>query len=451
MDLTAPQATSVRRLQLRLPAQGAAEPEATIIEWHVGEGDAFAQGQALAQVDSAKSVFDFEAPFAGTVVRRLCSDGDTVPFTDPVLEVETSDLAAVEWMDGDGHDESASVPSPALAPAAVAALAKEVATEISIHGVGAYLPSRVVTNEELCRDFPGVDDRYIQQVTGIRERRWAEEGEKPSDMAYAAALEAIRKSKVPLSEIDALILATTTPDAAMPSTACIVQERLNLRGVPAFDLNAACSGWLYAVSMAMGMIASGQARSVLTVAVDMQSQLLDPEERNALFIFGDAAGAAVISNRQKLGPGHRIHAISLGADSSGLRLARREAPGYRVMNGCQDYDPWIRVEGPGMFRVATAAFAESMHLAAEMAHWSLDEVDWVVPHQANARILKAAAKRANLPEDRLYLNVDRVGNTSSASIPLSLVEMEPRLKAGDKVILCAVGAGVTTATAAVQW
>jgi 3-oxoacyl-[acyl-carrier-protein] synthase-3 len=454
MDVTAPNPAVLRRIELKLPAQGAAEPEATIIEWQIAEGETFTQGQSLAQVDSAKSIFDFEAPFYGKVVRRLCSDGDTIPFTDPVLEVDTTDPTADIWLADEQEETPAAGPVTTMRVDPAADRRTDDDTDkavIAIHGIGSYLPSRIVTNEELCRSFPGVDAQYIQQVTGIRERRWAEDGEKPSDMAYGAALEAIRNSKIPLSEIDAVILATTTPDAAMPSTACIVQERLNLRGVPAFDLNAACSGWLYAVSMAMGMISSGQARNVLTVAVDMQSRLLDPEERNALIIFGDGAGAAVISNQTGYGRGHRLHAINLGSDTSGLHLARRDFPGYYIPNGRPDYDPWVRMEGPGMFRLATAAFAESIHMAADMAQWSPEEIAWVVPHQANARILRAAAKKAKFPEDRLYLNVDRVGNTSSASIPVSLVEMAPDLKPGDKIILSAVGAGVTTAAAALEW
>ena len=162
-------------------------------------------------------------------------------------------------------------------------------------------------------------------MTGIRERRWAAEDEKPSSMALQAALEAIRKSEIDVKEIDAIILATTTPDAAMPSTACILADQLGLSNVPAFDLNAACSGWLYAVAMARGMIVSGMARNVLAVGVDMQSRLLEPSDRNSIFLFGDGAGAGVISAGAK---GHRMRQFILGADTHGLHLARREEPGY---------------------------------------------------------------------------------------------------------------------------
>ena len=174
-------------------------------------------------------------------------------------------------------------------------------------------------------NFPEISEQYVYQVTGIRERRWADEKEKPSNMAFKASLEAIRKSGVATKDIDAIILSTTTPDVAMPSTACILQDRLSLHSIPAFDLNAACSGWLYAVSMARGMICSGIARNVLTVGVDMQSRLLDPSDRNAFFIFGDGAGAAIIS---AAATGHRVRQVVLGADSRGLHMARREEPGF---------------------------------------------------------------------------------------------------------------------------
>ena len=436
---------AVFRIQLNMPAQGAAEPEATIIEWHVAQGDDFEKGQALAQIDSAKSIFDFEAPCAGKVIQLLHQDGETVPFTDPVIEIETADEAMKDWRPDAPAEEAAEI-APAVAAAAVSTT--PTAETVSLLGITGYLPERVVPNSELAAGFPEITADYIYQVTGIRERRWAADDEKPSDLAYAAALESIRKARVDVNEIDAIILATTTPDAAMPSTACILSQRLNLPGVPAFDLNAACSGWLYAVCMAEGMIRSGMARNVLTVAVDMQSRLLDKTERSALFIFGDGAGAAVVTAGSD---GHPIRAASLGADANGLRLARREAPGYVVTNGKCDFDPWIRMDGPGMFRLATDAFAKIVLDISGQVGWTMDDTRWVVPHQANARILKAAARRAKIAPEKFFMNVEKIGNTSAASIPISLAELEDQLERGDKLILCSVGAGVTTGAAAIEW
>jgi 3-oxoacyl-[acyl-carrier-protein] synthase-3 len=315
-------------------------------------------------------------------------------------------------------------------------------------GVGSYLPERIVTNAELVKEFSDLTEQYVYQVTGIRQRHWAGENEKPSDMAYRASLDAIRKSGIAAEEIDAVILSTTTPDVAMPSTACILQERLELGTVPAFDLNAACSGWLYAVSMARGMIVSGMAKHVLTVGVDVQSRLLDRSDRNTLFIFGDAAGAAIISAGNS---GHQIRHVKLGADTRGLHMARREEPGYIVSNGRKTFDPWIRLDGQALFRFAIESFADVIRNTGQQIGWTPEQTRWVIPHQANGRILKAAAKRAGLPLDRFYLNVERVGNTSSASILLALSEIEDQLAPGDKIILCSVGAGLTTAAVAVEW
>jgi 3-oxoacyl-[acyl-carrier-protein] synthase-3 len=243
-----------------------------------------------------------------------------------------------------------------------------------------------------------------------------------------------------------VIVATTTPDVAMPSTAAILQDRLNLQTIPAFDLNAACSGWLYAVSMAQGMIATGTAHNVLTVGVDMQSRLLDSSDRSAYFLFGDGAGAAIISSGTV---GHQQ--TILGANTRGLHMARRCEPGYVIHAGRTDVDPWIRIDGPALFRFATESFTHLISDAIAKSGWAVDDVRWIIPHQANGRILKAAAKRSGVGFERFYLNVDHVGNTSSASIPIALTEVEESLQPGDKLILCSVGAGMTTAAMSVEW
>ena len=239
----------------------------------------------------------------------------------------------------------------------------------------------MVTNEELVAEFPEITAEYVYQVTGIRQRRWAGDDEKPSGMAYQAALEAIRKSSVAARDIDAVVVATTTPDVAMPSTAAILQDRLNLQTIPGFDLNAACSGWLYAVSAAQGMILSGIARNVLTVGVDMQSRLLDKSDRSAYFLFGDGAGAAIVSALPEGVAGHRIHQVVLGADTRGLHMARRGEPGYVVRNGQAGIDPWIRIDGPALFRSATENFTNLIGQALSRSGWSAgaDPLDHSAP------------------------------------------------------------------------
>ncbi len=430
------------RLPLYLPAQGAAEAEATIIEWFVAEGDEFQPGDVLAQIDSAKSVFDFHAPCQGRVIRRYRLESETVAYTEPVMEIETSDPAMKEW-----------VPPAALAAPAAQRPAEEAtpglqATGVVLRGIGGYLPPRVVTNAELVRDFPQLAEDYVYQVTGIRQRHWAAETEKPSDMAYAASLEAIRYAGIPLRELDAIVVATTTPDFAMPATACVLQDRLGLVGVPAFDLNAACSGWLYAVAVAQGLILAGTGGNVLVVGVELQSRLVDASDRSARFLFGDGAGAAILCGGRE---GHRLGPALLGADSRGLHLARRATPGYRLPDGDPSIDPWIRIDGAALFRVATENFAHIIRQTLARAGWQPHETRWVVPHQANGRILKAVARRCGIPFDRFFLNMDRLGNTSSASIPLALAEMAPGLQRGDRLILCSVGAGINTAALALEW
>ena len=435
---------SVFRISLYLPAQGATEIEATIIEWKVAEGDRFEKGQLLAVIDSVKSVFDFQAPCSGRVLRIVRPEGDTLPYTEPVLEIETSDETMKDWIP---PAAASAVVTQTQGPVAVPS-GSTVGLQAVIRGVGGYLPERVVTNAELLHCFPDVTDDYIYKVTSIRERRWAAEGEKPSDMAFAASLEAIRKAGLRISDIDAVIVATTTPDVVMPATACFLQDRLGLGCVPAFDINAACSGWLYAVEAARGLLATGMARNVLTVGVDMQSRLLDKTDRNTCFIFGDGAGAAIISAGV---PGHPILCSILGCDVRGLHMARRGLPGYEIADGRAGVDPWIRLDGPALYRLASETFTTLIDQVITKAGWTPEDTRWVIPHQANGRILRSAAKRSGVPFDRFYMNMERLGNTSSASIPLALSEAEPTIKPGDKLVLCSVGAGASMAALAVVW
>ena len=361
----------------------------------------------------------------------------------PVMEIETSDAHMRDWIPPVAQSEESAAAEPDRVRPYVAS-----GKDVVILGFGGYLPDRVVTNAELVLHFPGVTDDYVYSVTGIRERRWAADNEKPSDMAYAAALDALRRARIPTRDIDAIILATTTPDVAMPSTACILQDRLGLANACAFDLNAACSGWLYAVTVGRALIISGTAHTVLAVGVDVQSRLLEPTDQSTRFIFGDGAGAAILAAGRS---GHRICHSVLGADTRGLSMVRRNEPGYFVRNGEGDVDPWVRLDGPALFRFATESFSALVRETIRQTGWRTDDVRWVVPHQANARILKAAAKRSGVPFERFFLNVENVGNTSSASIPLALLDVESQLRPGDRLILCSVGAGVTTGAVSLEW
>jgi 3-oxoacyl-[acyl-carrier-protein] synthase-3 len=234
----------------------------------------------------------------------------------------------------------------------------------------------------------------------------------------------------------------------MPSTACLLQKKLGIRGVPAFDVNAACSGWVYGITIAKGMITGGIARNVLVTGVEMQSRLLDKKDRNTYFLFGDGAGATVISGTKT---GHVIKNEILSADPAGIRMARREFPGYMVPQNSNEIDPWIRLDGRALFRFATESFSTMIRELIIKSGWEPSEVRWVVPHQANGRILKAAAQKSGVPFERFYLNIDKVGNTSSASIPLALAEIERGLQNRDKIVFCTVGAGITAAGISIEW
>jgi 3-oxoacyl-[acyl-carrier-protein] synthase-3 len=431
---------------LYLPSQAAAETEATITKWNVSEGASFTKGQILGEIESAKAAFDFEAPCDGTLVKLLVIEGETVSFEVPVMEIDTRDVSMKTAIPAAQAQKNETVPSAS----AQRQPSSQISTNgrVSILGIGGYLPDRIVLNKELLREFPAVTEEYIFGVTGIRERRWAREGEKPSEMAYQASIEAIRKSGLEPTDIGAIIISTETPDVSMPSTACILQDMLGVRGIPSFDLKAACSGWLYALTMAKSLIISGVADNILVTGVEMQSQLLDKTDMGTYFLFGDGAGAAVVSGSR---PGHAIKESILKADSKGLQLAKRAVPGFKIPVGLENLNPWIRLDGHALFRFATGGFATIIQDVVAKSGWQLDQVSRVVPHQANARILKAAAQRSGVPFERFYINIDHVANTSSASIPLALLELQKDLHLGDKLVLCSVGAGVTIAALTIEW
>jgi 3-oxoacyl-(acyl-carrier-protein) synthase III len=439
--------SDVFRISLYLPSQAAAETEATITKWNVPEGQSFTKGQLLGEIESAKAAFDFEAPCDGRVIKLLCVEGDTVSFDAPVMEIETSDVSMKNAIPSAATqktemEKTEPYKGPVSGPDAAM-------RRVCILGIGGYLPDRVVSNKELLREFPAVTEEYIFGVTGIKERRWARDGEKPSDMVYQASIEAIRKSGMEPKDLGGIILSTETPDVSMPSTACILQDMLGIRGIPAFDLKAACSGWLYALTMAKGLILSGVADNILVAGAEMQSQLLDKTDMGTYFLFGDGAGATVVSGSRQ--GGHTITQAILKADSKGLPLAKRSVPGYKIPVGLENLNPWIRLDGHAMFRFATSGFTSVIVDVVAKSGWQPKEVNWVVPHQANARILKAVAQKCGIPFERFYINIDRVGNTSSASIPLALLELQKDLRPGDKLVLCSVGAGVTLAALTIEW
>lgn len=431
---------------LYLPSQAAAETEATITKWLVKEGDSFKKGQILAEIESAKSTFEFEAPCEGNVVKLLFAQGNSASFDSPVIEIETSDADLKDQI------PTAGTKAPEMPAIDMVIPSKNLSTaaekKISILGIGAYLPKRIVDNGELLVEHTDITEEYIVGVTGIKERRWAKKEEKPSDMAYQASLQAIEKSGLSPKDIGGIIVSTTTPDVVYPSTSCILQGKLGIRGVPCFDLTAACSGWLYGIIVAKGLITAGVTDNILVTSVELQSRVLDKKDRNTYFLFGDGAGATVVSASKS---GHVILNEIMLADSGGLHMARREYPGYEIPENTTGIDPWIRLDGKALFRFATESFSKMVRELIIKSSWQPESVRWVVPHQANSRIIKAAAQKSGIPFEKFYLNIDRVGNTSSASIPIALSEVERGLQKNDKIIFCTVGAGITAAGLSIEW
>lgn len=433
------------KISLYLPSQGAAENEATITKWNVAPGDSFEKGAVLAEIESAKASFDFEAPCQGRAIKLLFLEAETVSFDVPVMEIETDDESMKNEIPVAGAQKAEDAPMPHAEIKSEATARKD---RICILGIGGYLPERIVTNEELLKEFPSLTNEYMYGVTGIKERRWAKEGEKPSEMAFKASMEALRKSGMNATELGGIVLATETPDMAMPSTACILQDMLGIRGIPAFDMHAACSGWLYALSVARGLIASGAIDNVLVVSTELQSQTIDKTDMETCFLLGDGAGAAVVSGSRN---GHEIKNVFLKADPKGLHMIKRAVPGYKIPMGIENLNPWIRMDGHALFRFATEGFSTIIRDVTARSGWQPEDVRWVIPHQANRRILKAAAQRSGVPFERFYINIENVGNTGSASISNALVGLEKDLLAGDKLVLCSVGAGVTIAALSIEW
>ncbi len=325
-----------------------------------------------------------------------------------------------------------------------------------IIGWGCYLPDRVLTNEELSRMVETSDD-WIFQRTGIRERRIAASNETTATLAFEAAARALAVAGVQPSQIDLIIVATSTPEYMFPSTACQVQDYLGATNAGAFDMSAACSGFVYALHMATQAIATGSVATALVIGSETMSRVLDWKDRGTCVLFGDGAGAVVLKGYSV--PGGVLSA-TLGADGSGSDLLSLPAlyPNVVPVNGIEfssngHHQNTVDMNGRQVYRFATNVVATSIMEAVEKAGLVLDDIDLIVPHQANMRIVEAAAKKLKIPVDRFFMNVDRTGNTSAASIPLALCEavQNGRLGPNDNVVFVGFGGGLTWAAAVVQW
>ena len=315
-------------------------------------------------------------------------------------------------------------------------------------GLGVYAPERVLTNFDL-EQMVDTSDQWISERTGIKERRIADPGTPTFKLAAEAARRALKASGTRPSDLDLILVATSSPDGPFPSVACRVQDELGIGGCLAMDILAACSGFAYALSLADSYVASERADTVLVIGAEVLSRLLDWQDRGTCVLFADGAGAAVVRPARS---GAGFLSWCLGADG------RRHAD-----VGCGDIErgpyaagevhPTIHMNGPEVFRFATDIFIRQAHAVAETAGLSMDDIDLWVPHQANRRIIEAAARRIGLPMERVMVNIDRYGNTSTATIPLAMHDAleQGRLHSGDRVLIAGFGSGLTWAACLLEW
>jgi 3-oxoacyl-[acyl-carrier-protein] synthase III len=306
-----------------------------------------------------------------------------------------------------------------------------------ITGTGSYLPERVVTNAEFAARLD-TTDAWIRERTGIERRHLAEKSQASSDLALRASERALQSAGISADQLDLIVVATSTPDHVFPSTACLLQAKLGIKGSAAFDVQAVCSGFVYALATADSFIKNKMARNALVVGAEVFSRILDWNDRGTCVLFGDGAGAVVLASAEKPG----VHASVLRADGS--QAGMLSVPG-NVCGGAIVGSPFLQMNGQAVFKFAVKVLEESARETVAAAGMQLTDIDWLIPHQANVRILDATARKLGLPAEKLVVTVDHHGNTSAASVPLALDEFvrAGRIRPGQRLLLQGVGGGFT--------
>jgi 3-oxoacyl-[acyl-carrier-protein] synthase-3 len=321
-----------------------------------------------------------------------------------------------------------------------------------ITGWGMSVPESVLTNDDISK-IVDTNDAWIRERTGIRERRIARDNQFPSTLAVEASTKALKVANLKPTDIDLIICSTSTPEYLFPATACIVQDQLGATKAGAFDLLAACTGFIYAINMAAQSIHSGSIKNALVIGTETLSRFVDWSDRSTCILFGDGAGAFILQASDQ--PGGVLSAV-MHSDGSGGDLLTLQAGGSKHPASDETLRAgmhYIRMDGREVFRFATRVMAQATREVLEDAKLTIDDISWVIPHQANLRIIEAAARGLKLPMERFIVNLERYGNTSTASIPLATVEAveKGQLKAGDKIVFVGFGAGLTWGALAAEW
>ena len=325
-----------------------------------------------------------------------------------------------------------------------------ISDTVCIAGVGHAAPSKVQANSEILKAFPDRTEDEIVRLTGIRERRFAGDDESATDLAVIAVQHALTQAGMTAEQIDGIIMATLIPDQPVPAMASDLARRLGIPRVLAFDLNAACSGWLYALEVGR----SFTAKNLIVVTAELLSRITNPQDHETAFLFGDGAGAAILTNAAG---GHRLHRMGLSGDADQFEAIQRKGGGARM--------PWpvaedghakhfyLQMNGTSVFKNAVIGFAEQIEQTLARQNLKPGDIAWIVPHQANERILKAVSKRVGIPYDKFVVTIGKYGNTSAASVSMALgwAAEEGIFADGDKIIFCSVGAGLTFAGGLLEW
>ncbi|MDI6733311.1 MAG: beta-ketoacyl-ACP synthase III [Planctomycetota bacterium] len=324
--------------------------------------------------------------------------------------------------------------------------------KVSIIGSGSYVPEKVLANADL-EKMVDTSDEWITTRTGIKERRIVENGVCTSDLATKAALKALASAKITPEQLDLIILGTATPDNIFPSTACQVHQKISASNAAAFDISAACCSFVYSLTVGYKMVSSGAYKNVLVIAADALTKLTDYTDRATCVLFGDGAGAVLLQPHEQ---GHELLYSYLGADGTGYEFMVLPAGGSQMPASHETVDQrlhYIKLRGREVFKFAVLKMAGLVNDAAKECNLSLDDIALIIPHQVNLRILEAAAERLNIPMDKIFVNIHKYGNTSSASIAIAFDEAKQsgRLKKDDIVVLVAFGGGLTWGVSVIRW